>query len=443
MNHYTKQDIMDMVEEEDIEFIRLQFTDVFGTLKNIAVTKTQLTKALDNACMFDGSAIAGFARIEESDMYLHPDLDTFAVFPWRPQQGKVARIICDIYDVNGKPFEGDPRFILRRALKKAEDMGYTFEVGPECEFFLFYYDDEGYPTTKINEQAGYFDLGPADLGENARRDMVLSLEEMGYEVEASHHESAPGQHEIDFKYDKALAAADNIMTFKLAVKTIAKRHGMFASFMPKPKPGVNGSGMHLNLSLSKDGKNIFSDPSDSRGLSKEAYYFIGGLLSHMKGMTAIGNPLVNSYKRLVPGYDAPNYITWSLNNRTPLVRIPSARGGSARIELRSPDSAANPYLMLALCLAAGLDGIQNGIQPPNEVSRNVYDMTEQELQQVGIELLPGDLIHAIYELEKDQFLLDILGPHVSQKYISAKKEEWERYRSAVTDWEVLEYLYRI
>lgn len=443
MNHYTKQDIMDLVEEEDIEFIRLQFTDVFGTLKNIAVTKTQLTKALDNACMFDGSAIAGFARIEESDMYLHPDLDTFAVFPWRPQQGKVARIICDIYDVNGKPFEGDPRYVLRRALKKAEDMGYTFEVGPECEFFLFHYDDEGHPTTKINEQAGYFDLGPADLGENARRDMVLSLEEMGYEVEASHHESAPGQHEIDFKYDKALAAADNIMTFKLAVKTIAKRHGMFASFMPKPKSGVNGSGMHLNLSLSKDGKNIFSDTSDSRGLSKEAYYFIGGLLSHMKGMTAIGNPLVNSYKRLVPGYDAPNYMTWSLNNRTPLVRIPSARGGSARIELRSPDSAANPYLMLALCLAAGLDGIQNCISPPKEVSRNVYDMSEQEMEQNGIELLPGDLIHAIYELEKDSFLLDTLGPHISQKYISAKKEEWERYRSAVTDWEVLEYLYRI
>lgn len=443
MNHYTKQDIMDMVEEEDIEFVRLQFTDIFGTLKNIAVTKSQLSKALANACMFDGSAIAGFARIEESDMYLHPDLDTFAVFPWRPQQGKVARIICDIYDVDGRPFEGDPRYVLRRALREAEDMGYTFEVGPECEFFLFHYDDNGNPTTQINEQAGYFDLGPVDLGENARRDMVLSLEEMGYEVQASHHESAPGQHEIDFNYDKALAAADNIMTFKLAVKTIAKRHGMFASFMPKPKPGVSGSGMHLNLSLSKEGKNIFSDPDDSRGLSKEAYYFIGGLLCHMKGMTAIGNPLVNSYKRLVPGYDAPNFITWSFNNRTPLVRIPSSRGDSTRIELRSPDSAANPYLMLALCLAAGLDGIRNGIQPPKEVSRNVYDMTEKELEQVGIELLPGDLNHAIQELEKDQFLLDVLGPHISQKYIRAKKEEWDKYRSAVTDWEVREYLYRI
>ncbi len=443
MNHYTKQDILEMAEEEDIEFIRLQFTDVFGTLKNIAVTKTQLKKALDNSCMFDGSAIAGFARVEKSDMYLHPDLDTFAVFPWRPQQGKVARIICDIYDVDGNPFEGDPRYVLRRAIDQARRMGYEFEVGPECEFFLFHYDDEGRPTTQINEQAGYFDLGPADLGENARRDMVLSLEEMGYEVEASHHESAPGQHEIDFKYDQALAAADNIMTFKLAVKTIAKRHGMFASFMPKPKPGVNGSGMHLNLSLSKDGKNRFADPKDPRGLSEEAYYFIGGLLSHMKGMTAVANPLVNSYKRLVPGFEAPNFITWSLNNRTPLIRIPSTRGGSARIELRSPDSAANPYLLLAMCLAAGLDGIQNKQTPPKEVNGNLYDMTRRQLDQVGIELLPEDLIHAVYELEKDPLLLAALGPHVSRKYIKAKKEEWDRYRSAVTDWEVFEYLYRI
>lgn len=442
MNQDTREEIYRFVEEEDIEFIRLQFTDIFGTLKNIAITKSQLAKALDNACMFDGSAIAGFAQVEESDMYLHPDLSTFAIFPWRPQQGKVARIICDIYNADGTPFTGDPRYILRKVVKEAKDMGYTFEVGPECEFFLFRYDDNGYPTTQMDEQAGFFDLGPMDFGENARRDMVLTLEEMGYEVEASHHESAPGQHEIDFKYDEALAAADNIMTFKLAVKTIAKRHGMFASFMPKPKSGVNGSGMHLNLSLSKEGNNIFSDPSDVCGLSREAYYFIGGILSHIKGMTAIGNPLVNSYKRLIPGYDAPDFIAWSLCNRTPLIRIPSNRGCSTRVELRSPDSAANPYLMLALCLAAGLDGIRNHIQPPQPVSGNVYQMSDEELVRMGIERLPGDLIHALEELEKDPLLMSTLGRHASQKYLKAKKQEWERYRAAVTDWEVNEYLYR-
>lgn len=442
MRHYAKEDILRLVEEEDVEFIRLQFTDIFGTLKNIAVTKSQLNKALNNECLFDGSAIAGFAKIEESDMYLHPDLDTFAIFPWRPQQGKVARIICDVYTVEGKPFEGDPRYILRKVVREARDMGYTFEVGPECEFFLFHYDDDGQPTTESREQAGYFDLGPVDLGENARRDMVLSLEEMGYEIEASHHEGEPGQHEIDFKYDEALATADNIMTFKLAVKTIAKRHGMFASFMPKPKTGMNGSGMHLNMSLSRDGKNIFSDEADENGLSKEAYYFIGGLLRHVKAMTAIGNPLVNSYRRLIPGYEAPSFIAWSLNNRIPLIRVPSTRGKRTRIELRSPDSASNPYLMLALCLAAGLDGIRNKIMPPEAVSGNVYRMTEDEMQKIGIEFLPSDLIHAIREMEKDAYIMGILGGHISRKYISAKKAEWDRYRSSVTDWEIQEYLYR-
>ena len=440
MNHYTKQDIMDMVEEEDIEFVRLQFTDIFGTLKNIAVTKSQLSKALANACMFDGSAIAGFARIEESDMYLHPDLDTFAVFPWRPQQGKVARIICDIYDVDGRPFEGDPRYVLRRALKEAEDMGYTFEVGPECEFFLFHYDDNGNPTTQINEQAGYFDLGPVDLGENARRDMVLSLEEMGYEVQASHHESAPGQHEIDFNYDKALAAADNIMTFKLAVKTIAKRHGLHATFMPKPKFGVNGSGMHINMSLSRDGKNIFADTSDKLGLSQEAYYFIGGIMKHMKGMAAVTNPLVNSYKRLVPGYEAPVYIAWSATNRSPLIRIPASRGEGTRIELRCPDPSANPYLALAVCLRAGLDGIQNKIMPPESVDRNIFMMTEAEREELGVEAIPGTLIEAVYALEEDGFIRSVLGEHVSEKYIQAKKAEWAEYRSQVTEWEIGAYL---
>lgn len=434
-----------MAEEEDIEFIRLQFTDVFGTLKNIAITKSQLAKALNNECIFDGSSIEGFVKKESSDMYLHPDPDTFAIFPWRPQQGKVARLICDIHHVDGTSFEGDPRYVLRRTIGKAGEMGYVFDVGPECEFFLFHYDDDGHPTTQIDEQAGFFDLGPIDMGENARRDMVLTLEEMGYEIEASHHEGAPGQHEIDFKYDEALRAADNIMTFKLAVKTIAKRHGMFASFMPKPKAGVNGSGMHLNFSLSSknDGRNIFTDTKDPNGLSKEAYYFIGGLLKHMKGMTAVANPLVNSYKRLIPGYEAPNFIAWSLSNRTPLIRIPATRGTGTRVELRSPDSAANPYLILALCLAAGLDGIRNEIMPKEAVSCNVYDMPKEELERIGMELLPGDLSQAVHEMEKDAFIRETLGVHICDEYIRAKKREWDRFRIAVTDWEMKEYLYRI
>ena len=341
MSKYTKQDIIRIVEEEDVEFIRLQFTDMFGTLKNVAITSSQLEKALNNECMFDGSSIEGFVRIEESDMYLYPDLDTFVIFPWRPQQGKVARIICDIYTADRKPFEGDPRYALKKAVADAESMGYRFDVGPECEFFLFNQDEDGQPTTMSTERAGYFDLGPVDLGENARRDMVLTLEDMGYEIEASHHEVAPAQHEIDFKYDEALKTADNIMTFKLAVKTIAKRHGMFASFMPKPKYGVNGSGMHVNMSLSKEGRNIFDDPDGENGLSREAYWFIGGIMNHMRAMTAITNPLVNSYKRLVPGYEAPIYIAWSMTNRSPLIRIPVSRGSRTRVELRCPDSAAN------------------------------------------------------------------------------------------------------
>ena len=340
MSNYSKADIIRMVEEEDVEFIRLQFTDMFGTLKNVAITSSQLEKALNNECMFDGSSIEGFVRIEESDMYLHPDLDTFTIFPWRPQQGKVARIICDVYGTDQKPFEGDPRYILKKVIKEAADMGYQFDVGPECEFFLFHQDDEGQPTTISHERAGYFDLGPVDLGENARRDMVLTLEDMGFEIEASHHEAAPAQHEIDFRYDEALKTADNIMTFKLAVKTIAKRHGLFASFMPKPKYGINGSGMHINMSLFKDGKNIFADDSDELGLSQERDYFIGGIMKHMKGMSVITNPLVNSYKRLVPGYEAPIYIAWSATNRSPLIRIPASRGAGTRVELRCPDPPA-------------------------------------------------------------------------------------------------------
>ena len=443
MGKYTKQDIIHMVEEEDVEFIRLQFTDIFGILKNVAITKSQLKKALNNECMFDGSAIEGFVRIEESDMYLYPDLDTFAIFPWRPQQGKVARIICDVYTADGKPFAGDPRYVLKRVLKEAADMGYRFNVGPECEFFLFHTDEDGQPTTMTHEKAGYFDLGPVDLGENARRDMVLTLEDMGYEIEASHHEVAPAQHEIDFRYDEAMKTADNIMTFKLAVKTIAKRHGLFASFMPKPKHGVCGSGMHVNMSLAKDGVNIFQNPEDKLGLSTEAYYFIGGLMKHMKGMTAITNPLINSYKRLVPGYEAPIYIAWSATNRSPLIRIPAAKGASTRVEMRCPDPAANPYLTLAVCLAAGLDGIKNQIMPPEEVCSNIFDMTMEEKETLGIESLPLNLKEAIDELEQSEFVKGVLGTHITEKYVEAKRQEWQSYTSQVTNWEIDEYLYKI
>ncbi len=443
MSSYTKQDIIRMVEEEDVEFIRLQFTDMFGTLKNVAITKSQLEKALNNRCMFDASSIEGFVRIEESDMYLYPALDTFAIFPWRPQQGKVARIICDIYRPDKTPFEGDSRYILRRTIEEAAKIGYHFDVGPECEFFLFHTDEDGGPTTISHERAGFFDLGPVDLGENARRDMVLALEDMGFEIESSHHEAAPAQHRIDFRYDEALKTADNIMTFKLAVKTIAKRFGLFASFMPKPKHGINGSGMHLNISMKKDGRNIFADPQDKRGLSEEAYYFIGGLMKHMRGMTAVTNPLVNSYKRLVPGFEAPIYITWSDTHRRPLIRIPVERGESTRIELRSPDPAANPYLALAVCFAAGLDGIKNKILPPEPVSASVMEMTEAERASLHIAALPADLKEAVDELEKDPLLCEALGNHISEKYAEEKRAEWKNYCRQVTEWEIDNYLYKI
>ena len=443
MSKYSKQDIIRIVEEEDVEFIRLQFTDIFGALKNVAITSSQLEKALDNRVMFDGSSIEGFVRIEESDMYLYPDLDTFTIFPWRPQQGKVARIICDVYNADGTPFAGASRMVLKKQIDEAAKMWYSFNVGPECEFFLFHQDDNGQPTTITHEKAGYFDLGPVDLGENARRDMVLTLEDMGFEIEASHHEVAPAQHEIDFKYDEALTTADNIMTFKLAVRTIAKRHGLFASFMPKPKQGVSGSGMHINMSLSKDGKNIFDDPSGELGLSKEAYYFIGGIMKHIKGMTAITNPLVNSYKRLVPGYEAPIYIAWSATNRSPLIRIPSTRGEGTRVELRSPDPSANPYLALAVCLAAGLDGIRNQTMPPKGVQGNVFELTPEDKERLAIDSIPADLHEAVEEFKKDELIQSVLGEHISRKFVEAKEAEWTQYRAQVTPWEIEEYLYKI
>lgn len=422
MSHYSKEDIIKFVEENDVEFIRLQFTDLFGILKNVAIPKSQLKKALDNQMMFDGSSIDGFARIEESDMCLRPDLDSFVIFPWRPQTGKVARLICDVYKTDGTPFEGDPRHILKKAIAEAEKMGYTFNVGPECEFFLFNVDENGAPTTNSNDQAAYFDLGPNDLGENARRDMVLTLEDMGFVIEASHHECAPAQHEIDFKYGEAVKTADSIMTFKLAVKTIAQRHGLHATFMPKPKANMAGSGMHINMSLEKDGKNVFADENGKNGLSEEAYHFIAGLMKHINGIVAITNPLVNSYKRLIPGYEAPVYIAWSAKNRSPLIRIPAARGKGTRVELRNPDPTANPYLALAVCLIAGLDGIKNKLEVCDSVDANIYAMTKRERRERGIDSLPETLIDAVKHLEKMNSSWNFLAKR-RQKNISKLRKQ--------------------
>lgn len=443
MRRYSKEDIIRMVEEDDVEFIRLQFTDLLGNLKNIAVTTSQLDKVLNNECMFDGSAILGFANVEESDMYLYPDLDTFEIFPWRPQQGKVARFLCDIHYPDGRPFEGDPRYILKRVISQANEMGYTFQVGPECEFFLFDMDDNGCVTTDSHEKGTYFDVGPADMGENARREMVLTLEDMGFEVEASHHEAASSQHEIDFKYSDALNTADNIMTFRLVVRTIARRHGLHATFMPKPKYGQNGSGMHINMSLWKDGQNVFYDKSKEHGLSEDASHFIAGIMKHVCEMAAVTNPTVNSYKRLVPGYEAPVYVAWSLQNRSPLIRIPACKGEGTRVELRSPDPSANPYLAIAACLAAGLEGIREKLTPPERVNQNIFSMEEQERISLGIHRLPKTLDEAVKKMKQSKFMHDVFGDHIFEHYIEMKEQEWEEYASQVTQWEVDQYLHRI
>lgn len=443
MSRYSKEDIIRMVEEEDVEFIRLQFTDLLGNLKNIAVTTSQLDKVLNNECMFDGSSILGFANVEESDMYLYPDLDTFEIFPWRPQQGKVARFLCDIYYPDHRPFDGDSRYILKKVMKEAEAMGYTFQVGPECEFFLFHMDDDGCATTISHEKGGYFDVGPMDLGENARREMVLTLEDMGFEVESSHHESAPSQHEIDFRYSNALTTADNIMTFRFVVRTIAKRHGLHATFMPKPKAGQPGSGMHINMSLWKDGKNAFYDESGEHGLSQDAYHFIAGVMKHIREMAAITNPTVNSYKRLVPGYEAPVYVAWSRQNRSPLIRIPACHGNCTRVELRSPDPSANPYLTIAACLAAGLEGIREKLTPPERVDQNIFTMTEEERVQRGIKRLPSSLDEAIQSMKESEFMHTVLGDHIFHRYLNIKEEEWEEYKNQITEWEIQQYLHRI
>lgn len=438
--HYSKEDILAMVEENGVKFIRLQFTDILGTLKNVAITDRQLEKALNNHCMFDGSSINGFVRVEESDMYLRPDLDTFVIFPWRSQQGKVARLICDVYMPDGTPFEGDPRYILKKAINKAKDMGYTMNVGPECEFFLFEVDNDGNPTLKTNDKGSYFDLGPIDLGENARRDMTLALEDMGFEIETSHHEVAAGQNEIDFKYADALVTADNIATFKYVVKSIAQRHGLYATFMPKPLHGVNGSGMHINISLIKDGKNAFHNEEDELGLSSVAYNFIGGVLKHIKEICPITNPLVNSYKRLVPDYEAPVYIAWSAKNRSPLIRVPSAREEGTRIELRSPDPSSNPYLVLACLLLAGLEGIKYNLEPPKCIDKNIFDLNREERKRENIESLPESLHEAVAYMQKSDLVKEALGKNTFEYYIRAKEVEWDNYRTQVHQWEITSYL---
>lgn len=440
MNKYSKEDIIRLADENDVEFIRMQFTDIFGQMKNVAITRAQLEKALNNQIMIDGSSIEGFTRIHESDQYLHPDLDTFVILPWRPQHERVARLICDVYNPDGTPFVGDPRHVLKNVLDKAAKLGYTFNVGPECEFFLFDTDEHGRPTTQTSDEAGYFDLGPLDHGEGTRREICIALEAMGFEIEASHHEVAAGQHEIDFKYADALTAADNIMTFKLAVKTIAQRNGLHATFMPKPIFGMNGSGMHTNMSLFKDGKNIFFDENGERKLSREAYSFIAGLLEHAKSLVAVTNPLVNSYKRLVPGYEAPVYLAWSASNRSALIRIPAARGQSTRVELRCPDPSCNPYLALAVCLAAGLDGIERGLVPPEEVTENIFSMDARTRADNGIDNLPGTLFEALELMKRDPLMADTLGPHAYESFLAGKYHEWNTYRTQVTEWEIEQYM---
>lgn len=434
------EELIGLSEEQGVKFVNLQFTDVLGMPKNVAITVDRLPKVLEQGCLFDGSSIEGFVRIEESDMILKPDADTFAILPWRQQGGRTARIICDVCMPDGSPFEGDSRHVLKKALKQASDMGYSFNIGPECEFFLFQVDSNGNPTTQTHDEAGYFDLAPIDMGEEARRDICLTLEEMGFEIEASHHECAQGQHEIDFKYADALKSADNIITFRAVVKTIAKRHGLYATFLPKPIFGIAGSGMHVNQSLFRDGRNAFHDEADSLGLSKVARNFIAGLMAHIRGMTAVTNPLVNSYKRLVAGYEAPVYIAWATKNRSPLIRIPASRGDGTRLELRNPDPSCNPYLALACMLAAGLDGVKHDMKPAASVERNVYAMDAHERAALAIKSLPGNLREAMDAMMADGLVVSALGNHVVTKFMEAKEREWEDYKMHVHQWELDNYL---
>jgi glutamine synthetase len=436
----TAPQILARTERENVKFMRLQFTDILGTIKNVEVPDRQFEEALDGRIMFDGSSIEGFVRIEESDMYLKPDLGTFRVFPWTAPTGeRVARIICDIHRPDGQPFDGCPRTTLKNVISRASAKGFTLGAGPEIEFFLFQ-TRNGVPTTESHDAAGYFDLSPVDMGEDVRREIVLALEAMGFHVEAAHHEVAPGQHEIDLRSDDVLTAADNISTFRFVVKNVATRNGLHATFMPKPTFGLNGSGLHTHLSLFSGRRNVFYDSKGVMQLSDLCRHFIGGVLRHAKGFCAITNPLVNSYKRLVPGYEAPTSVAWSERNRSPLVRVPAIRGNATRVEVRVPDPSCNPYLALAVILRAGLDGLDKQSDPGPPVNKNIFAMSHRERRHLRIDDLPGNLSDALDELEKDDLMRETLGSHIFDHFVAAKREEWHAYMSHVSPWEVNRYL---
>ncbi|WP_292466514.1 type I glutamate--ammonia ligase [Methanolobus sp.] len=435
----NKEDVIKVVETSNVKFIRLQFTDIQGMVKDVEIPVTQIEKALTVGISFDGSSIEGFVRIDESDMVLKPDIRTFAILPWNNDKGLVARMICDIYMPNGKPFEADPRYVLKKVMKEAEEMGYELNVGPELEFFLFEKID-GKATVIPHDYGRYFEFAPTDLAEDIRREIVLTLMDLDFDIEASHHEVAFGQHEIDFKYGDALTTADNVMTFKYVTRTIAKMNGLHATFMPKPIAIENGSGMHVNLSLSKDGENAFYDENGDMQISETARQFIAGVLKHIKAISCIANPLVNSYKRLIPGYEAPVYITWSGANRSSLIRIPSPRGKSTRTELRSPDPSCNPYLTFAAILAAGLEGVRNKMDPGKIMDYNVFDLTKQERAERGIETLPSTISESADYLESDELLKSTLGEHVHDNILRLARAEWDAYRTQVHDWEIQRYL---
>jgi len=440
----TRDEIMKIIKEKNVNFFRLQFVDIFGAMKNIAMPRSQIEKALDGKIMFDGSSIEGFVRINESDMYLKPDYDTFVVLPWREKDGNnAARIICDVYKPDGTPFVGCPRNNLKRVLTEAKAMGYTMNVGTECEFFLFRRDEEGLPTTVTDDVTGYFDIEPDDAGIDCRRKIIQTLEAMGFEIEASHHEVAEGQHEINFKLAAALTAADNTVTFKWVVRSIAADFGLHATFMPKPVFGINGSGMHTNQSLfNLDGTNAFFDEQGPLQLSEVAYKYIAGIMKNAQGFCAVTNPLVNSYKRLVAGYEAPVYVAWSASNRSALVRIPASRGMGTRTEVRCPDPTCNPYLAFAMMLNSGLDGIKNNLPVPDSVNVDIFEMTAAEKEEAGIASLPANLYEAIQKLKANPIAVESLGPHILEKYIEGKEKEWDAFRIAVTDWELDSYLSR-
>ena len=442
MMKFTKEEILRNAREEGVNFVRLMFTDLFGVIKNVEIPVRQLEKALNNEMMFDGSSIDGFARIQESDMYLHPDLNTWMIFQWNQGEAKIARLICDVYTVDGQPFEGDPRGRLRKVLGELKELGFPqLNLGPEAEFFLFKLNEDGRPSRETNDNGGYFDFAPLDSAENCRRDIVIELEKLGFQVEASHHEVAPGQHEINFKYDEVLAACDKIQTFKLVVKSIARKHGLYATFMPKPIAGVNGSGMHCNVSLfNEDGSNAFFDENGPHQLSELAHHFLAGILRHVRSFTAITNPTVNSYKRLVVGYEAPVYVAWSASNRSPLVRVPAARGMGTRLELRSVDPSTNPYLALSVILAAGIEGIKGKLTPPPSMCDNIFSMTEEELAANNIAALPQTLEDAINLFKKDEIMQKALGSHITSRFVAAKTKEYDEYRMAVHSWELKRYM---